>query len=126
MNSSLSGKEKGDVAIIHQTVRWCTGQSGEPTMPAANGRPHDQRATRGSLQQSAGCPGLSGVHQTVSGEPTDPEEQRSAVPDMEGDRAPDMNSGCPVVHRTVQCTTRQKARMAFQIDLQWLLAALGL
>jgi hypothetical protein len=36
-----------------------------------------------------------------------------------------MNSGCPVVHRTVRCTTRQKVRNAFQIDLQWLLAALG-
>jgi hypothetical protein len=49
------------------------------------------------------CTGLSGVHRTVSGAPTGPEEQRSAVPDMEGDRAPDMNSGCPVVHRTVRC-----------------------
>jgi hypothetical protein len=86
---------------------------------ATNGRPRDQRATRGQLQQSAGCTGLSGV-------PTGPEEQRSAAPGMEGDRTPDMNSGCPVVHRTVWCTTRQKARMAFQIDLQRLLAALGL
>jgi hypothetical protein len=31
-----------------------------------------------------------------------------------------------VVHGTVRCTTRQKARMAFQIDLQWFLVALGL
>jgi hypothetical protein len=31
-----------------------------------------------------------------------------------------------VVHGTVGGTTRQKARMAFQIDLQQLLAALGL
>jgi hypothetical protein len=31
----------------------------------------------------------------VSGAPTSPEEQRSVAPDMEGDRAPDMNSGCP-------------------------------
>jgi hypothetical protein len=107
------------MAIIHQTVRRCTGLSGEPTAPAANGRPHDQRATRDQLQRSAGCTGLSGA-------PTGPEEQRSAAPDMEGDHAPDMNSGCPVVHRTVRCTTRQKARMAFQIDLQQLLAALGL
>jgi hypothetical protein len=49
------------------------------------------------------------VHQTVSVAPTSPEEQRSDAPDMEGDRAPDMNSGCPVVYRTVRCTTRQKA-----------------
>jgi hypothetical protein len=92
-------------AINHRTVRWYTGLSGEPTAPAANGRPCDQRVTRGQLQRSAGCIGLSGVYRTVSGAPTSPEEQRSDAPDMEGDRAPDMNSGCPVVHRTVQCTT---------------------
>jgi hypothetical protein len=107
------------VAKIHWAVRWCTGLSGEPTAPVANGRPCNQRATRGSLQRSAGFTGLSGA-------PTSPEEQRSAAPDMEGDRAPNMNSGCPVVHRTVRCTTRQKARNAFQVGLQRLLAALGL
>jgi hypothetical protein len=63
MNSSLSGKGKGDVAIIHQTIRWCTGLSGEPTAPAANGRPRDQRATRGQLQRSAGCTGRCLVRQ---------------------------------------------------------------
>jgi hypothetical protein len=66
------------------------------------------------------------VHRTVSGAPTGPEEQRSDAPDLEGDRAPDMNSGCPVAHRTVRCTTRQKAGIAFQDCLQRLLAALGL
>jgi hypothetical protein len=125
-NSSLSGKEKGDMAIIHRTVRWGTGLSGEPTVPVANGRPCNQRATRGPLQRSAGCTGLSGVHRTVSGAPTGPEEQRSAMPDMEGDRASDCYSGCPVVPRTVRSTTRQKATIAFHVDPQRLLAALGL
>jgi hypothetical protein len=37
-----------------------------------------------------------------------------------------MNSGCPMVHRAVQCATRQKARIAFLVGLQRLLAALGL
>jgi hypothetical protein len=37
-----------------------------------------------------------------------------------------MNSGCPVVHRTVRCATRQKARIAFLVGLQRLLAAMGL
>jgi hypothetical protein len=112
VNRLLSGNNRG--------VRLkFTGLSGEPTAPAANGRPRDQRATRGQLQRSAGCTGLSGAS-------TSPEEQRSAAPDMEGDRAPDMNSGCPVVHWTVRCTTRQKARLAFQVGLQRLLAALGL
>jgi hypothetical protein len=65
------------------------------------------------------------MHRTVSGAPTGPEEQRSDTPDLEGDRAPDMNNGCPMVHWTVRCTTRQKAGIAFQVDLQRLLAALG-
>jgi hypothetical protein len=26
---------------------------------------------------------------------------------------------------TIRCATRQKARIAFHVDLQWLLAALG-
>jgi hypothetical protein len=118
-NSSVSGNEKGDVAKIHRTARWCTRLSGESTAPAAYGRSRDQRATCGQLQRSAGCTGLSGA-------PTSPKEQRSDAPDMEGDRAPDCYSYGPVVHRTVRCTTRQKARNAFQIDLQRLLAALGI
>jgi hypothetical protein len=84
-----------------------TGLSGEPTAPAANGRPHDQRATCGQLQRSAGCTGLSGVHRTVFGAPTSPVEQRSDTHDMEGDRAPDINNGVsggapdgPVHHST--------------------------
>jgi hypothetical protein len=126
VNRLVSRKRQRRTAKIHQTVRWCTGLSGEPTAPAANGRPRDQCATRGQLQRSAGCTGLSGVHRTVSSVPTSPEEQRSDAPDMEGDRAPDMNSGCPMVHRTVRCTTRQKAGITFQVGLQRLLAALGL
>jgi hypothetical protein len=66
------------------------------------------------------------VHRTVSGAPTTPEDQRSGAPEKEGDRAPDNYSDCSVVHGTVRCTTRQKARIAFDVDLQWLLAALGL
>jgi hypothetical protein len=49
-------KQRGDVAIIHQTVRSSTGLSGEPTVASANGRPHNIRATRGLLQRSAGAP----------------------------------------------------------------------
>jgi hypothetical protein len=126
VNWLLSGKEKGDMAIIHQTVWWCTILSVESTAPAANSRPCYQRATRGPRQRSVGHTWLSGVHRIVSGAPTGPEAQRWAAPDMEGDCTPNCYSGCPVVHRTVRCTTRQKARIAFQVDLQWLLAALGL
>jgi hypothetical protein len=103
-----------------------TGLSGEPTTPTANGQLRNLRATRVLLQRSVGYTGLSGVLRTVSGAPTGPEEQQSTVPVMEGDRAPDMNSGCPVVHRTIRRTTRQKEGIAFQVGLQWPLAALGL
>jgi hypothetical protein len=120
------GKTQRRMAIIHRTVRWCTGLSGEPMIASANGRPRDLRGTRGPRQRSVGHTGLSGVHRTVSGAPTDPENQRSDAPDMEGDRAPDSYSNCLVVHRTVRCTTRQKASLAFQVGLQRLLAAMGL
>jgi hypothetical protein len=126
MNSSVSGNGKGDVAKIHRTVQWYTGLSSEPTVLAANGRLRNLWATRVSLQRSVGHTELSGVHRTVSDAPTGPEEQRLVASYMEGDRAPDMNSGCAVVHPPVRCPTRQKARKAMQIDLQRLLAALGL
>jgi hypothetical protein len=87
-NSSLSGNEKGDVAIIHRTVRWCTGLSGEPTVSSTNGRPRNLRDTW-SRQRSVGGTGLSGVHRTVSGAPTGLKLQRSTMLDLEGNRAPD-------------------------------------
>jgi hypothetical protein len=46
-NSLLSGKDLSATTKSHRTVRWCTGLSGEPTALTANGRLHDQRATRG-------------------------------------------------------------------------------
>jgi hypothetical protein len=79
------------MAINHRTVRWCTGLSGESTAPAANGRPRDQRATRGPRQWSVG-------HTRLSSAPTGPEAQRSNAPCMEGNRAPDCYSDCPVHH----------------------------
>jgi hypothetical protein len=131
-NWPLSGKLWRRTNIIHQTVRWCTGLSGEPTATSATvGRSiRGQRVAQANGWQGApGCPvctRLSGVHRTVSGAPTSPKLQRLATPGMEENRAPDMNSGCPVVHRTVRCATRQKARFAFQECLQRLLATLGL
>jgi hypothetical protein len=65
------------------------------------------------LQRSPAGTGLSGVHRTVSGAPTSPELQRSSVPEKEGDRHRTGYSSCPVVHRTVRCTTRLKASLAF-------------
>jgi hypothetical protein len=100
VNWALSGKEKGDMAVNHRTVRWCTGLSSESTTPAANGWPRDQSTTRGLRQWSVGHTGLSDVHRTVSGAPTGSKDQRSAALGMEGNRAPDCYSGCPVHHST--------------------------
>jgi hypothetical protein len=94
------GKTQRHTTIIHRTVRWCTGLSGEPTVASVNGWLPNPRATRDPQQRSVGPTGLSGVHQTVSCAPTDPKEQRSDAPDMEGDRAPDSYSDCPVHHPT--------------------------
>jgi hypothetical protein len=110
-NAEAYGYNSLDCLVVHRTVRW------------ANGRPRDPRATRGLQQRLIRHTGLSGVHRTVSGAPTDPKDQRSDASDMEGDCAPDSYSDCPVVHRTVRCTTRQKASLAFQVGLQRLLAA---
>jgi hypothetical protein len=112
----LSGKDQRRTTIIHRTVRWCTGLSGEPTVASATvGRAIHGR---GPHQRSAGGTGLSGVHQIVSDAPSGPKLQQSTTPYLEGNRAPDSYSDCPVAHRTVRCATRQKARMAFQVCLQ--------
>jgi hypothetical protein len=94
------GKVWRRTTIIHRTVRWCIGLSDEPTATSATvgcairGR----RVARANGRQ--GGTGLSGVHRTVSGAPTATSLQWSTSPEKEGDRAPDMNCGCPVVHRT--------------------------
>jgi hypothetical protein len=108
-------------AIIHRTVRWCTGLSGESSV--ANSSPSGKakgrcgynspdcpvvhrtvRRANGHLRQRSAaqssrdtwtaptvnwCNEMSGVHRTVSGAPVSPEEQRSDMPNLEGDRAPD-------------------------------------
>jgi hypothetical protein len=49
-------KQRGDVAIIHRTIRWCTKLSGEPTVASANGRSRNLRATRDSSNGRQGAP----------------------------------------------------------------------
>jgi hypothetical protein len=58
VNWPLSGTRRRRTAIIHRTVRWCTGLSGEPTVGQANGQPRNPRVTRGRAN------GLMG-HRTV-------------------------------------------------------------
>jgi hypothetical protein len=102
VNRLLSGEVRRRTTIIHRTVRWCTGLSGEPTIGWANGWPRNPRVTRGRANGQMGapdcpvCTGLSGVHRTVFGAPTAPRLQRSPAPILEGNRAPD----CLVRHPT--------------------------
>jgi hypothetical protein len=118
--------QRSNVAIIHRTVRWCTGLSGEPTVASSNGRPCNLRATRGRANGRQGaldCPVCTRQC---------PVRQRARscngrlCPMWKGITHRIGYSSCPVAHRTVRCATRQKARMAFQVCLQRLLAALGL
>jgi hypothetical protein len=114
------------LAIIHRTVRWCTGLSGEPTVDCANGRQRDQRATRGLGQQIVGapdCPVCTGQCPVSQGDRCS-NGQLSPIWKEIAHRT--SYRTCPVVHRTVRCATRQKAKLAFQECLQRLLGPLGL
>jgi hypothetical protein len=119
-------KQRGDVAIIHRTVRWCTRLSDEPTVACANGRPRNLRSTRGLLQRSAGapdCPVYTGqcpMRQSAQW------SNGRICQIWKEIKHRTVYKTCPVAHRTVRCATRQKARIAFHVDLQRLLAALGL
>jgi hypothetical protein len=59
VNRPLLGKVWRRTAIIHRTVRWCTGLSGEPTVVCANGRSRNPRATRGSSNGRQRAPDCS-------------------------------------------------------------------
>jgi hypothetical protein len=91
------GKKHRRTTIIHRTVWW------------ANGRQR-QRSTARSADDAWPAATVGWAHRTVSGAPTDLEDQRSDAPEKEGDRSPDNYSDCPVVHRTVRCTTRQRGK----------------
>jgi hypothetical protein len=99
-----------------------TGLSGEPTVGCANGRPRNPRMTRGRANGQKGapdcplCTGLCPVRQWLQIFNGRLCQNRKEI----------CTGQCPVVHRTVQCVSRQKARFAFLDCSQRLLAALGL
>jgi hypothetical protein len=118
-NWLLSGKGESTVAKNYQTVRWCTGLSGEsePPEPTVTSAISRQRVARANGRLGTpDCPVCTGQC---------PVCQRDRQPN---DRMRQIRK--EIEHRTatgpVRCTTRQKARFAFQVDLQRLLAALGL
>jgi hypothetical protein len=122
VNWPLSGTRRWRMAKIHWTVRWCTGLSGEPTVGRANGRPRNPHVTRGranGLKGAPDCPVCTEqcpVHQWLQIDNGRLRQNRKEI----------CTGQCPVVHRTVRCSSRQKARIAFLDCSQWLLAALGL
>jgi hypothetical protein len=99
-------KQRGDVAIIHRTVRWCTGLSGgAPDCPVSQRSPAPT-VGRVIFARRVAAPTVGGGT-GLSGAPTGPELQRSSMPDLEGNRAPDRlqdlsggTSDCPVHHST--------------------------
>jgi hypothetical protein len=56
INWPLSGIRRRRTTKIHQTVRWCTGLFGEPTVGRANGRLHNPCVTHGRANGLMGAP----------------------------------------------------------------------
>jgi hypothetical protein len=97
-NWPLSGKLRRRTAIIHRTVRWCTGLSGEPTAASTT----VGRQIRGRRMARSNC---RKGHRTVSGAPTDTRVATVGCAKLGRRSAPDMlqclSGGapdCPVRH----------------------------
>ena len=124
-NQPLSGFSPATSAKIHRTVRCApdcpvSQRSAGPTVGRAIGARHVAEPTVGRKHRTVRCaPDMSGAP-TVRRSDSDSNGQMRCLWKQIGHRTV---SG---VHRTVRCATRQKAKMAFQICSQRLLAALGL
>jgi hypothetical protein len=116
------GSRRRRTAINHRTIRWCTGLSSEPTVGWANGRLHNLCVTRGQANSQKGAPNCLVCTRQC------PVRQRLQIFNgrLRQNRKEICTGQCSVVHRTVWCTSRQKARIAFLDCSQRLLAALGL
>jgi hypothetical protein len=108
------GKVWRHTTIIHRTIRWCTGLSGEPTVGRSI---HGRRVAHANGRQGAPdcsvCTGQCPVRQPDRSYNSRLCQKRKEI-----------GTGLSTV--TVRCATRQKARMTFFVGLQRLLAALGL
>jgi hypothetical protein len=98
----LSGNVLRRTAIIHRTVRWCTGLSGEPTIASATfGRAiRGRRVARANSRQGAPDSPVCQLPRSCNGRLR---QKRKEI-----------GTGPSTV--TVQCATRQKATLAF---LDW-------
>jgi hypothetical protein len=114
---------EGAAAKIHRTVQCA------PDCLVSRWRPRQRSAARLAGNKWPGPmvtwshQTVPGVHQTVSGLPKVSRAQWSTLLEKERDWAQDKDYSCPVVHRTVRCATRQKAKIAYQMEFQQLLAA---
>ena len=121
----LSGFSPATSAKIHRTVRCApdcpvSQRSAGPTVGRAIGARHVAEPTVEKGHRTVRCaPDMSGAP-TVRRSASESNGRMSCLRKQIGHRTV---SG---VHRTVRCPRRQKARMAFRICYQRLLAALGL
>jgi hypothetical protein len=103
---------------VHRTV-WCASDCSvsqqRPHQRSAAQSVRNQRAMRGLCQWSLGRTGLSGVPRDLS-----------CNNRLHQTRKEIAHCSCLVVHRTVWCAHVQKTRIVYQMELQRLLAALGL
>jgi hypothetical protein len=107
---------------IHRTIWWCTGLSDEPTVGWTNGRLRNLCVTRGRANGQKGAPDCPMCTRQC------PVRQRLQIVNgrLRQNRKEICTGQCPVVHRTVRRTSRQKSRSTFLDCSQRLLASLGL
>jgi hypothetical protein len=145
---------KTSTSLAHRTVRWCTGQCSVPQAGSTSTRRsrEKRKATRLKFTGPSGgapdCP----VSQRRPCQRSAAQSAGDAWPEptvsWRTGQCPVSQEDCcsngqvspiwkeiahqtsyrtyPVVHWTVRCATRQKARIAFQKEFQWLLGPLGL
>jgi hypothetical protein len=118
----LSGIRRRRTAKIHRTVRCAPDCPVSQRSARVNGRPRILRTTRGQANGRKGapdCPVCTGHVRCANG-------SRICNGRLCCLRKEIGHRTLSGVHRTVRCARRQKAKMAFQICSQRLLAALGL
>jgi hypothetical protein len=140
------GTRRRRTAIIHRTIRWCTGLSGESSAAKSSLSGKVQRRTAKIHRTVRWCTGLSGeptvdcatVGSEIGGRHVTRTNGRKGAPDCPAPRCngrlrqkrKEICTGPSTV--IVRCRTGlsgappDKARLAFQDCLQQLLAAMGL
>jgi hypothetical protein len=126
LDCRCTGWSSSELAALGKSSRALrlkfTGLSGEPTAPAptVDSTISGQRVARANGHQAApDCPMCTGQCLVRQG------DQRLNGR-LRWKRKGIRHCSCPVAHRTIRCANRQKARIAYQMEIQRLLAALEL